>query len=816
MKKEENISPTPLAKSFQLVNNLSDLEQGRFYTINKDGSFVKKVDGIQSIPGKDSPEGTSEDYLINDNTPLNKFKKFLFSTYGLVILVTLIILTGIALGLIPVFLNKSNNLETLVITENNYQITNTDFVTTESETILSSTTTTTTTKTTSTTTTSSTTILSTELTSQEVTTEILTTFTTTITIPTTIQEATTNPLEVFTTFVETTPEETTILEIQETTIEQIVTTEKSCEIDLNPKSLIPSDYNYNSCPSSSIYNPKFLSLTDSYNFNYPINQIIVCTESKLDLKCPSNQVLHIYSAYYGIQPDTNTYTCNKKSTNHEICYFDLTFSNLTTICEQQNSCEINVNVGSFGDPCINSKNKQLFIQYQCIDNDNYNLISSCELNTNKSSICPQITNGQYEKINCNSNPFTIECPDDQVIKILCAFYGLDPNLRCPGTFYYGSPSACYSKQSYNLVYENCNGKQNCTFSDDTNTKYDIGFNEVCPGYLNMLLIQWECVSTQVTTEAPQTTKSTLPICNSTPSINGTCDTSYSPYVPQALNNSTKTYFSYPIYQQIVCQGSTLILVCPADTVIHIYAGYFGIQEYTKSSICTPDYETPFMLYLAESFTIINSTCESKNKCSLRAFPLSMGGTDLNSAFYKQLVVQYQCVNPIVLENEINKCEINKEIPLICPKLSRNTGINEITVCEGNPLSISCSTGRIQVQCAFYGIHPSLTTCDVPSLAYKPVCYFSSSFTKMSDLCNFRSTCSIAAAGSNTFQPDPCNGLKKALYVQWRYSDYYLNANAPPLLKEQLVKNDTRNLKYDFRNKDQIIECGSRTKSGEKN
>ncbi|CAF0864958.1 unnamed protein product [Brachionus calyciflorus] len=41
------------------------------------------------------------------------------------------------------------------------------------------------------------------------------------------------------------------------------------------------------------------------------------------------------------------------------------------------------------------------------------------------------------------------------------------------------------------------------------------------------------------------------------------------------------------------------------------------------------------------------------------------------------------------------------------------------------------------------------------------------------------------------------------------------ANAPPLLKEQLVKNETRNLNYELRNKDQKIECGSRTKSGEK-
>ncbi|RNA37966.1 hypothetical protein BpHYR1_011905 [Brachionus plicatilis] len=42
MKSENNISPTQLSKSFQLVNSMSDLEQGRFYSVNKDGSFVKK------------------------------------------------------------------------------------------------------------------------------------------------------------------------------------------------------------------------------------------------------------------------------------------------------------------------------------------------------------------------------------------------------------------------------------------------------------------------------------------------------------------------------------------------------------------------------------------------------------------------------------------------------------------------------------------------------------------------------------------------------------------------------------------------------
>ena len=41
------------------------------------------------------------------------------------------------------------------------------------------------------------------------------------------------------------------------------------------------------------------------------------------------------------------------------------------------------------------------------------------------------------------------------------------------------------------------------------------------------------------------------------------------------------------------------------------------------------------------------------------------------------------------------------------------------------------------------------------------------------------------------------------------------ANSPQLLKEQLVKNEARNLKYELRNKDKLIESGSRTSSGEK-
>ena len=166
-----------------------------------------------------------------------------------------------------------------------------------------------------------------------------TTTSTTTTSTTTTTTTTTEITTILTTILETTVEETTTTQEETTIVTTIETTTKICEIDPNPKSIIPSDYNSNECPTRSIYSPKFITLTESYNFDYPINQVIVCLESKLVLKCPQTQVLHIYSAYYGIQADTNTLSCDKKSSFHEICYFDLTYSNLTTSCEKKNSFE---------------------------------------------------------------------------------------------------------------------------------------------------------------------------------------------------------------------------------------------------------------------------------------------------------------------------------------------------------------------------------------------------------------------------------------------------------------------------------------------
>lgn len=193
-------------------------------------------------------------------------------------------------------------------------------------------------------------------------------------------------------------------------------------------------------------------------------------------------------------------------------------------------------------------------------------ISSCST-VNASSICPALTDTstQYEKYWCEPGvTMSITCPTDTVINILCAFYGIDPNIRCPDVNYVGSPTACYSESSQTLVNTTCQGKQSCTLSGTTSFASDSGFSNVCSGYQNMLYVQWECVtSTATTTSTSTTTSTTYPYCSqSYIEPTGTCvSSSFSPYTPVRLTNSTSTYFSYPIYEQTICQNGKLIIAC---------------------------------------------------------------------------------------------------------------------------------------------------------------------------------------------------------------------------------------------------------------
>jgi hypothetical protein len=251
----------------------------------------------------------------------------------------------------------------------------------------------------------------------------------------------------------------------------------------------------------------------------------------------------------------------------------------------------------------------------------------------------------------------------------------------------------------------------------------------------------------------------------------------SPYEPEFLYNSTEVYFGYAIYQQIVCQASRLIILCPLDLVIHVFSAYYGIQSTTMSSTCaatTSSGEQPAKCYIPKALDSMRETCESKSSCQLRASANSLGGGDYCPSYSKQLFVQYQCIHPTVLNTTLSKCpSLDSTIPPICSASSTlsNTsiGVGQVqsnTWCDGSSMSIKCATGKsISILCAFYGIHPSIDACNIQSLVNIPVCYFASSQTLVSNLCNGQSSCSIDTL-SSFFALDPCVGLDKALFVQW--------------------------------------------------
>ncbi len=361
-----------------------------------------------------------------------------------------------------------------------------------------------------------------------------------------------------------------------------------------------------------------------------------------------------------------------------------------------------------------------------------------------------------------NNTATISCPTGQSIQILCAFYGIDPNLRCPNVTYTNStPTSCYSQASKQRILTNCNGKSSCSFANSS------GLIDSCDSLTNMLYIQWQCVSLGLTTVTSTTPGA--PSCPQTYILPfGECSTSLVPYTPQFLLNSSDTYFEYPIYEQIACQNSKLLIACSPNLVIHIYAAYFGIQSATSTSWCmnTTSLELPEMCFSQSSFDIINATCEYKSSCYLRATTTQIGAGDLCPSYSKQLFVQYQCVDPNVLASGINQCPVNNTIGFsLCPSSNSST-VRENMWCTGSMMTMNCDAGStINIMCAFYGIHPYFyDQCNFRNMLQRPVCYFNQNpRTVLANACNGRSSCNE----TSVVFTDPCNGLDKLLYVQWQ-------------------------------------------------
>lgn len=280
---------------------------------------------------------------------------------------------------------------------------------------------------------------------------------------------------------------------------------------------------------------------------------------------------------------------------------------------------------------------------------------------------------------------------------------------------------------------------------------------------------------KVTTGAPWCPYSQLP-------TNGTCQQT-SPYEPEFTSNSSQLYFGYPVATQVLCENARLVLVCSGDLVIHIYAAYYGVQQSTAvTSTCvqaSDGLEINAKCYVRQGFDVIEASCEGKSSCNLRVSTATMGGPDLCPTVSKQLFVQYQCVDPKVLDYVTSVCPRPPLTPPICPSIVVTTNSSSTTTtttthsqtwCDGESMSIVCPNNlNISIECAFYGLDPTLedAPCGIGLLTYEPVCYLVSSMSRIDALCTGKSACSISDITDFFSDRDPCADLDKQLHVQWK-------------------------------------------------
>lgn len=92
-----------------------------------------------------------------------------------------------------------------------------------------------------------------------------------------------------------------------------------------------------------------------------------------------------------------------------------------------------------------------------------------------------------------------------------------------------------------------------------------------------------------------------------------------------------------------------------------------------------------------------------------------------------------------------------------------------TWCDGESMSITCTEDwTISIECAFYGLDPTLNECGIGLLTYEPVCYLASSQTRIDSLCSGKSTCSIGdITDFFSSDRDPCVDLDKQLHIKWK-------------------------------------------------
>ena len=86
-------------------------------------------------------------------------------------------------------------------------------------------------------------------------------------------------------------------------------------------------------------------------------------------------------------------------------------------------------------------------------------------NKDYAQICTKSSESRSQHWCHSDKAMSIDCGPGKIIRMSCAFYGVDQTHQCPGGFYSGAPTVCYAKTTRTNLTNLCNGRRSCSVAN---------------------------------------------------------------------------------------------------------------------------------------------------------------------------------------------------------------------------------------------------------------------------------------------------------------------------------------------------------------
>ncbi|XP_077988146.1 rhamnose-binding lectin-like [Glandiceps talaboti] len=426
------------------------------------------------------------------------------------------------------------------------------------------------------------------------------------------------------------------------------------------------------------------------------------------------------------------------------------------------TCSVNAENSVFGDPCVGTF-KYLTVCYECPGD-----------------------------VVCEHDTLSLSCTGTDVLSIISASFGRSDYATCANGPI--QTTTCDATSSLSVVEDLCHGMSSCSIDAENSV-----FGDPCVGTFKYLTVEYECTPADplgnfvtdtschgqpltlscsndhvLEIEAANYGRTAGPeVCphNAVSDQNCGADSSLS-VVSRACNGRTdctvavnKETFGgvdpcYGTYKYLEvssrctpadplgnfvtdtsCHGQPLTLSCSNDHVLEIEAANYG--RTAGPEVCPHNAVSDQNCGADSSLSVVSRACNGRTDCTVAVNKETFGGVDPCYGTYKYLEVSSRCT----------------------PADPCGNFVTEIA-CHSQTLSISCTTGVIEIGYANYGRTAGKEVCSHNAVTDQD-CHAGTSLAVVTAACDGQTNCNVVASNPTFGGSDPCFGTYKYLEVSYR-------------------------------------------------